>query len=96
VRYYCQNCWQDFWENDFTVCPKCGFDTINLDKQDFTDKLINALNHRAGEIRHLAVTILAERKEKRAVSSLERIAKGRDPSLAKAAREAIRKITEGS
>lgn len=96
MRYYCPNCWHDFWENDFRVCPDCGFDLVNLDQQDFTDRLIGALNHRVGETRYLAVTILAKRKEKRAIPHLEKIAEGKDPVLAKAAREAIKKITEES
>ncbi|NLH15864.1 MAG: HEAT repeat domain-containing protein [Phycisphaerae bacterium] len=64
-----------------------------FDQQDYVDKLINALGHHAGEVRHWAVMILAQRKEKRAIPYLERLQlESKDPSLVKAAEEAVKKI----
>jgi HEAT repeat protein len=93
VRYYCPNCWQDFWEENFKVCPKCGYDIKDFDNKDYVDKLITALQHRAGDVRHWVIMILAQRKEKRAVPYLDKLCKEtKDPSLARAAEEAIKKI----
>jgi len=93
MRYYCPNCWQDFWNEDFTECPKCGYHIKDFEKKDYTDKLINALGHHSGEVSHWVIMILAQMKEKRAISGLEKLAsESKDPSLVKAAKDAIRKI----
>ena len=93
MRYYCPNCWQDFWEEKFDICPKCGYNVKDFDNKDYVDKLINALQHRAGDVRHWAIMILAKMKEKRAIPYLEKLQKKtKDPSLRRAAEEAIVKI----
>ena len=93
MRYYCPSCWQDYWEEDFEICPKCGYNIKAHNDQDYVDKLLNALNHRAGEVRHWVIMILVQRKEKRAIPCLEKLAEeSKDPSLARAAEEAIVKI----
>ena len=93
MRYYCPNCWQDFWEDDFKICPKCGYDIKDFDNKDYVDRLINALEHRAGEVKHWIIMILVQRKEKRAVPYLEKLCKEtKDPSLMRAAKEAIKTI----
>jgi predicted amidophosphoribosyltransferase len=73
MRYYCPNCRQDFWEINFTICPACGYKIDDSDKKDYVDKLINALGHSSGEVRHWVVMILAQRKEKRSIPYLEKI-----------------------
>jgi len=93
VRYYCPNCWKVFWNEDFKVCPECGYDIKAHDDKDYVDKLLNALNHRAGDVKHWVIMILTQRKEKRAIPHLEKLAReSKDPSLTKAAKEAILKI----
>ena len=95
MRYYCPNCWKDFWEKDFAVCPACGYSKKEHGEKDYIERVIGALKHPAGEIGHLAVAILEQRCEKRAIPYLEKLAKAsNDPSLVKAAREAIAKINE--
>jgi len=95
VRYYCPNCWQDFWEENFRVCPKCGYNIKDYEAKDYVDKLIMALQHRAGEVRHWIIMILVQRKEKRALPYLEKLSKEtKDLSLARAAEEAVKKIRE--
>ncbi len=96
MRYYCPNCWHDFWEEDFQVCPKCGYKIKEFNKKDYVEKLITALEHQAGEVRHWVIMILAQKKEKRAVPYLEKLAKeSKDPALVRAAREAIITINAG-
>jgi len=93
VRYYCPNCWKDFWDEDFEVCPDCGYNIKAHNNKDYVDKLLNALNHRAGEVRHWVIMVLVQRKEKRAVPYLEKLRKEtKDPSLVRAVEEAIKKI----
>jgi len=93
VRYYCPNCWKDYWDEDFEVCPECGYNIKAHNDKDYVDKLLNALNHRAGEVRHWVIMILVQRKEKQAIPYLEKLTKeSRDLSLVKAAEEAIVKI----
>jgi hypothetical protein len=94
MRYYCPNCRQDFWNVDFNECPKCRYHIKNFEKKDYVDKLINALGHHAGEVKHWVIMILAQRKGKRAIPYLEKLqCNSKDPSLVKAAREAIKKIS---
>ena len=93
MRYYCPNCWKDCWDEDFEVCPKCGYNIKEHNNKDYVDKLLNALNHRAGKVRHWVIMVLVQRKEKRAVPYLEKLRKEtKDPSLVRAAEEAIKKI----
>ena len=93
MRYYCPNCWKDYWNEDFKICPGCGYNIKAHNDKDYTDKLLNALNHRAGDIRHWAIMVLAQRKEKKAIPYLEKIVgESTDPSLARAAKEAIQQI----
>lgn len=96
MRYYCPNCWADFWEHNPNVCPKCHYDIAHHDERDYVDKLLMALNHRVGEIQHWAIMILAKRKERRAIPYLEQLLQTtKDPSLARAAEEAVRQIERG-
>ena len=93
MRYYCPNCWTDFWDEDFEVCPDCGYNIKAHNNKDYCDKLLNALSHRAGEVRHWVIMVLVQRKEKRAIPYLEKLLEEtKDPSLARAAEEAIGKI----
>jgi hypothetical protein len=92
MRYYCPNCWKDFWEQNFEKCPNCGYDT-KKSKNDYIDRLINALNHPSGDIRNFALYLLVEKKAKRAIPYLETLAvESGDPSLVKATKEAIMKL----
>ena len=93
MRYYCPNCWKDFWNEDFEVCPECGYNIKAYNDKNYVDKLLNALNHRAGDVKHWVIMILTQQKEKRAIPHLEKLVRGsKDPSLVKAAEEAIIKI----
>jgi DNA-directed RNA polymerase subunit RPC12/RpoP len=67
MRYYCPNCWKDFWDLDFEVCPNCGYNITDYKKKDYVDKLIKVLEHKDGEVRHWALMILAKKKVKRAI-----------------------------
>jgi len=97
MRYYCPNCWKDFWGDDFDVCPVCGYNTNEYNNKDYVDKLINALNHPSGDIQHWAIMILTHRKETRAVPHLKRLLKKtKDPSLAKLAEKAIESINSSA
>lgn len=97
MRYYCPGCWNDFWDKDVEVCPACGYNIRAHNDKDYVDKLLNALTHRAGEIRHWAIMVLARKKEKRAIPYLEKLAEeSSDPSLAKAAEEALLQINAGT
>jgi len=93
MRYYCPNCWHDVWNKDYDICPACGYSKKENGGGDYLKRVINALNHPAGEIRHLAITILEQRCDKQAIPYLERLAKeSKDPSLTKAAKDAIANI----
>lgn len=96
MRYYCPNCWADFWEHNPDACPHCHYDMGQHDEKDYVDKLLAALNHRVGEVRHWAIMILAMRKERRAIPHLKRLRRtAGDPLVARAAEEAIRRIESG-
>lgn len=78
---------------DIEKCPQCGYQLKDFKNKDYVDKLINALNHRSGEVRHRVILILAQRKEKKAIPNLEKLlCESKDPSLVRAAKEAIEKI----
>ncbi len=95
MRYYCPNCWKDFWNQDFAVCPECGYDAKAEGEKDYTEKLLRALNHPSGEIQQWAIMILSKRKEKQAIPYLEKLIKEtRNPLLVKQAQKAIEKIIE--
>ena len=97
MRYYCPGCWKDSWGEDFEICPKCGYDMKAHNGKDYADKLLVALNHPSGDVGHWAIMILSQRKEKRAVPYLEKLKRqSGDPSLVKAAEEAIIKINDGN
>jgi uncharacterized membrane protein YvbJ len=94
MRYYCPNCWRDFWNEDFRQCPGCGYKIEDFEAKDYVDKLINALNHRSGEVKHRAIIILAQMTEKRAIPYLGKlVCASEDPSLVKAAEDAVTKIS---
>jgi len=79
---------------DIEECPQCGYQLKDFEKKDYVDKLINALNHRSGEVRHRVILILAQRKERKAIPYLENLlCESKDPSLVRAAKEAIEKIS---
>lgn len=95
MRYYCPNCWADFWNEDPQRCPSCGYNLRQHDEQDYVSKLLLALDHKAGDIRHWAIMVLAKRRERRAIPALERIRDtSHDPSLQMAATQALRKIVD--
>ena len=93
MRYYCPGCWRSFWNEDFEFCPECGYPVKTYHDKDYTEKLFCALNHPSGEIKHRVVKILEQQAEKRAIPYLETLQRqSRDPSLIRAAREAVTKI----
>jgi len=97
MRYYCPSCWKDFWNENFEVCPECGYNIKAHNNKDYVDKLLRALNHPSGDVKHWVIMILVQRKEKRAVLCLEKLKRqSKDPSLVRAAQEAIIKITAGN
>ncbi|HPN55878.1 MAG TPA: hypothetical protein PLD92_03425, partial [Candidatus Omnitrophota bacterium] len=57
MRYYCPSCWQDFWEEKFETCPKCGYSIKADSEKDYVDRLLNALNHPSGDVRHWVIMI---------------------------------------
>ena len=96
MRYYCPGCWKDFWNEDFEICPECGYNMKTHNDKDYVDKLLCSLNHPAGGVKHWIIMILAQRKEKRAIHYLKKLEQqSRDPSLVKAAAAAIIKINAG-
>ena len=93
MRYYCPRCWKDYWDEDFKICPVCGYNIKTHKDKDYVDKLLGALNHPAGDLRHWVIMILAQRKEKRAIPYLEKLqCESKDSLLIKAAEEAIMRI----
>ena len=97
MRYYCPGCWQDFWNEDFAICPQCGYAMKAHNDKKFAEKLLHALQHRSGEVRHWVIMILVLRKEKQAIPYLAKLAEeSKDPSLVRAAREAMEKIAAGT
>lgn len=97
MRYYCPGCWKDFWNENFEVCPECGYNIKAHNDKDYVDKLLRALNHPSGDVKHWVIMILVQRKEKRAVPCLEKLKRqSKDPSLVRAVQEAIIKISAGN
>lgn len=97
MRYYCPRCWKDFWNEDFEVCPECGYNVKAHNDKDYVDKLLSALTHPSGDVKHWVIMILVQRKEKRAIPYLEKLKRhSKDPSLVKAAQEAIIEISAGN
>lgn len=97
MRYYCPGCWKDFWNENFEVCPECGYNTKVHNDKDYVDKLLSALNHPSGDVKHWVIMILVQRKEKRAIPYLEKLKRqSKDLYLVRAAQEAIIKICAGN
>lgn len=97
MRYYCPGCWKDFWNEDFEVCPECGYNAKAHNDKDYVDKLLSALTHPSGDVKHWVIMILVQRKEKRAIPYFEKLKRQtKDPSLVRAAQEAIIKISAGN
>ncbi len=93
MRYYCPNCWRECWNVNFAECPQCGFRIEDFNQKEYVDKLLTALGHPSGEVRHWVIMILADKKEQRAIPFLEKLTQeSKDPSIVRAAQEAIRTI----
>ena len=93
VTHYCPDCWKDLGNDDPPVCPECGFKITDFYKENYSQKLINALDHPVIEIRHWAIMVLAQKKERRAIFYLRRIQRdSKDPLLVRAAKKAIVEI----
>lgn len=93
MRFFCPNCWHEVKEKD-EVCENCGLNIAEYSKKtDYIEKLINALHSPVASTALMAVWLLGELKDERAIQALSQITKeSKDLVLVKAAAEALEKI----
>lgn len=93
MHFFCPSCWKEIRQEQ-AVCPHCRIDIKSYETQaDFTDKLLSATEHFEAETRIRAVTILGQRKEKKAIPKLLELARRTDdPFLTAAALESLFQI----
>ncbi len=97
MRHYCPNCWKDFWGDKPEACPFCGYSFADYHSKDYTEKLINALQHPSSDVKQWAIMILTLRKEKKALGRLKQL-RNRTSNclLRKKVEEAIKAIQSDS
>lgn len=91
---FCPVCWERIAATS-SLCPNCGTDIPRyLAATDYGQELIDGLKHSDARRRIAAAWILGERREKRAIPALGRIAvlEKHDTYFAKAAVMALAKI----
>ena len=44
MMYYYPNCWEDFWNEDFEICPKCVYNIKDFDYKDYEEEEIRKIN----------------------------------------------------
>lgn len=94
MYFFCPECKSSFYNKDYDLCPECGYNIKKYKKTSYDDKLINSLNHKSGEIQHLAINILVQKKVKKAIPYLKKIIKTtKDPMLKLKAKDAIKRIS---
>lgn len=80
--FFCPACWSEVPEQA-ALCPACGADLEALDRAEFDEKLIRALDHPEPLTALRAAEILGWRRTARAVPALlARYRSGADPFLA--------------
>lgn len=72
LTYYCPDCWQIVDEKD-EICPYCGYPLIEFSRQDYYQKLLDALHHIIPERRIIAAQILGNLKIQEAVPVFKEI-----------------------
>jgi len=93
TTFYCIQCWSEVPETA-AVCPHCGDDiALHLARADYSDKLIAALHHPEPTTPVRAAWVLGERRERKAVGALCRLAReSADAFVVQSAVEALGKI----
>lgn len=93
MTFFCTQCWKEV-SADARICPHCGDDMVARQAQaDFVDKLIAALWHPEPTTPIRAAWILGQRRERRAVPALIKLAGcASDPFIIAAAVAALRQI----
>ncbi|MBE0068820.1 HEAT repeat domain-containing protein [Thermoanaerobacterium thermosaccharolyticum] len=88
MRYICPNCFKIADIGD-EKCQKCGYDFKNIANDDYSKKLITALNHPDYNVQYMAAKIIGELKIEEAKSALidylKKDRKNRDPYIEQAA-----------
>lgn len=95
MRYICPNCFKIADIGD-EKCQKCGYDFKNIADDDYSKKLITALNHPDYNVQYMAAKIIGELKIKEAKSALieylKKDKKKRDPYTEQAVVAALGEI----
>lgn len=95
TAFFCTRCWSGVPETA-TICPHCG-DNIaaRQARTDYADKLIAALRHPEPTTPIRAAWILGERRERKAIEPLVRLAhESADPFVVESAVEALGKMED--
>lgn len=74
MNFYCPSCWS-FIEEGEKICHECKAEIEQLDRRDFFEKLINALNHSERTTRLRAAYILGEIGDRRAIQPMADVIK---------------------
>ena len=89
MTFYCINCWEEIDEG-IIICPNCGANQEELDKENYVKKLIRSLNHPEPSTPARAASILARLNAKEAIQPmLEKLKTEKDPFIISAFAEAI-------
>ncbi|AEF16651.1 MULTISPECIES: HEAT repeat domain-containing protein [Thermoanaerobacterium] len=95
MRYICPNCFKIADIGD-EKCQKCGYDFKNITNDDYSKKLITALNHPDYNVQYMAAKIIGELKIKEAkntlIEYLKKDRKERDPYIEQAVVAALGEI----
>lgn len=87
--YFCTNCWNEIDKGE-TICSNCGANQAELEGQNFSEKLIRALNHPEPETPIRAAAILSRLKAKEAILVLlSKLKNENDPFIIKAVVDAL-------
>lgn len=79
--YYCPNCWKEIGK-EILICPNCGADQQEIEKESYVKKLIRSLNHPEPSTPVRVAGILAQLKAKDAVQPmLEKLKTEKDPFI---------------
>lgn len=81
MTFFCTNCWKEI-DKGIIVCPHCGANQEELDKESFVEKLIRSLNHPEPSTPVRVAGILAQLKAKEAVPPmLDKLKTEKDPFI---------------
>lgn len=72
LRSFCPSCWTQL-DDEFPICPVCGYNLAAHSALPYEEKLLLALNHPVRDHRMMAIETLGRLKSRRAIPALGRL-----------------------